>query len=308
MRIGVIMGGISTEREISLYTGKEMLYNLDEKKYEIYPITIDNKRDIFNKTQNIDFALLALHGKFGEDGTIQAILETLNIPYSGCGILSSALCMDKAMTKKILSSDGIKVPHDVVIQKFNDNIIDEFEYPVILKPVDGGSSIGVQLIETKNEIKKTIENSLKFNSEIMLEEYINGDEITCCILNGELLPIMSSKHGQKFLDYNSKYFDKCAKEYIVELDKELYKKVNDVCSKTWNLLKCSVYARIDIIIKNGEPYVIEVNTLPGMTKNSFFPKSAAAAGINFSTLLDLIIESSIYYRDMKIKKICSYNL
>jgi D-alanine-D-alanine ligase len=296
MRVGVIMGGISSEREISLRTGHEIAANLDETKYEVKTIIIDKKEDLIEKVKDIDFALLALHGKFGEDGTVQSVLQTLNIPYSGCNVLSSAVCMDKDMTKKVIKAAGINTAGWVIVRDDNSHnkaLVKELGFPVVVKPNSGGSSVATNLVYNENELRNAILEALKYDKEVMVEEYIKGDEITCCILNGEMLPVIVIKPQSNFFDYTSKYSDGGAEEVVVELQKDLHAVVEKMALDCWESLKCSVYARVDMLIRDGVPFMLEVNTLPGMTKNSLFPKSAKAAGMSFSMLLDKIIEYSI---------------
>ncbi|MBK1813979.1 D-alanine--D-alanine ligase [Clostridium sp. YIM B02505] len=299
MRVGVIMGGISSEREVSLNSGQSILANLDKDKYEIIPIVIDAKEDLFTKVKDIDFALLALHGKFGEDGTVQAVLQTMGIPYSGCDTLSSAVCMDKDMTKKILKSRDIRTASWFNVNSVEDIDyvkIDDLGYPVVVKPNNGGSSVATFVIKEKSEIEGAVIEALKWDKEVMIEKYIKGDEITCPILDGEMFPVLAIKPKSAFFDYTSKYSDGGADEFIVELEPTLHKQVEEMALATYNALKCSVYARVDMIVSEGIPYILEVNTLPGMTKNSLFPKSAAGKNVDFSKLLDLIIETSIKER------------
>jgi D-alanine-D-alanine ligase len=297
MKIGVIMGGNSSERDISLLTGKEMIENLDKNKYEVIKIEINSRKDLIEKVQNekIDFALLALHGKFGEDGGAQAILEGLNVPYSGSGMASSSLCMDKDITKRLMSTEGINTPRWITIKKHQEidyNLLVEIGYPVVVKPVSGGSSIGTFIVKNSEQVMDAVLGAFDYDDEIMIEKYINGTEITCCILAGRMLPIVSVKPNSEFFDYKSKYADNGSEESIIVLAPELQNKVEGFCNKCWNLFKCQVYARIDIIIKDNEPFVLEINTLPGMTKNSLFPKVARTINMDFSEFLDEIIELS----------------
>jgi D-alanine-D-alanine ligase len=296
MRVGVIMGGNSHERDISLLTGKEIIRNLDTNKYDVISICIKDQSDVIDKVKNIDFAFIALHGNFGEDGTIQAILESLNIQYSGSGILSSALCMDKDMSKRIFLVEDIKTPKWININKenyANFRLLKDMNYPLIVKPNNGGSSIGTFIVNKPIELENIIHKALSYDSDIMIEEYIDGDEITCCVLNGDVLPIISIKANSIFFDYNSKYSKDGAIEKVAILGEEVRKKVKAIAIKCWKVFKLKSYGRIDMIIKNDEIYVLEINTLPGMTETSLFPKSAAAEGIDFASLLDKIIEYSL---------------
>lgn len=296
MKIGVIMGGISAEREVSLSTGMQIIENLDKVKYEVVPIPINSEYEFIDSVKSLEFAFIALHGKFGEDGRIQAILESLGIPFSGCGVLASALCMDKNISKKLFLSEGIKTPTWIIVKdenKIDYSIIENMGYPLIVKPNSGGSSIGTILAHSIEELKAGVCEALKYDDEIIIEEYIKGEEITCPILNGEVLPVISINPKSEFFNYSSKYDNDGAEEKIIELPRTLSEKVEEICLKCWDSFKLKVYARIDMIIKDDEIYVLEINTLPGMTKNSLFPKSANAYGLSFSQLLDKIVQYSL---------------
>ncbi|MGL4774300.1 MAG: D-alanine--D-alanine ligase [Clostridium sp.] len=297
MKIGVIMGGISSEREISLKSGESIVNHIDTNKYEVVPIVIDKKEDIINKVSGIDFALLALHGQFGEDGTVQSVLQTLNIPYSGCGPLSSAACMDKDMTKSLLNVAGVRTAPWInlrCLEELNLEEIKKMGYPVVIKPTHGGSSVATFIIKNEDEVLEAVKEGFKWDNEVMIEKFIKGDEITCPILDNKMYPIVAIKPKGEFFDFTSKYQDGGADEFVIELDKTLHEEVEKMAFETFRALKCSVYARVDMIIaEGGVPYLLEVNTLPGMTKNSLFPKSAQGVNMSFSELLDKIIETSL---------------
>ncbi|WP_236895624.1 D-alanine--D-alanine ligase [Clostridium beijerinckii] len=297
MKIGVIMGGISSEREISLQSGKSIIENINKEKYEVLPIVIDKKEDIINKSKGIDFALLALHGQFGEDGTVQSVLQTLGIPYLGCGPLSSAMCMDKDVSKSVLEANGIRTAPWINLRK-GDNIdfskINELGYPVVVKPTHGGSSVATFIVKEEKEIENCVSEAFKWDSEVMIEKFIKGDEITCPVYNNKMLPVIAIKPKAEFFDFTSKYQDGGAEEIVVELEAELHKEVEKMALETYKALKCEVYSRVDMIVtEEGVPYILEINTLPGMTKNSLIPKSAAALNIGFSELIDMIIQDSL---------------
>ncbi|WP_343101434.1 D-alanine--D-alanine ligase [Romboutsia sp. MSSM.1001216sp_RTP31141st1_G3_RTP31141_220114] len=298
MKVGVIMGGVSSEREISLKSGRGILGSIDKSKYEVVEVILDSKQDIFEKAKGLDFALLALHGEFGEDGTVQAILEAMDIPYSGCGPLTSGLCMDKNMSKKILKEGNIPTAPWTTIKdldKIDYDKIEEIGYPLFIKPNSGGSSVATFLIKDKSEIYDAVKEVLKYDKEAMIEKYIKGEEYTSFILNGEVFPTISIKTENEFFDYEAKYSQdgKGAKEEVVYLDKDLQEKVNEVSKKCWDAFNCRVYVRVDVIISEGVPYVLELNTLPGMTATSLIPQSAKARGIEYSELIDKIIEYSL---------------
>ncbi|WML37070.1 D-alanine--D-alanine ligase [Clostridium sp. OS1-26] len=296
MKIGVIMGGISSEREVSLNSGREIVNYFDKNKYEVVPIVIDRKDDIIAKAKDIDVAFIALHGKFGEDGIIQAVLETMDVPYTGCGPLTSGVCMNKDITKKVLRSTGINTADWACVKSVEEidyDYIDKMGYPVFVKPNSGGSSVATNLIKKKEDIESAVRLALDYDTEVMIEKYIKGDEITCCILGGKMMPIIAIKPKAEFFDYTAKYADGGSDEIIVQFEEGLQKKIEEMALDCWKVLKCSVYVRVDMIIKDGVPYILELNTLPGMTKNSLFPKSAKAVNMSFTELLDQITEISL---------------
>lgn len=296
MRVGVIMGGTSSEKQVSMMTGKEMVAHLNKQKYDVVEILLEDHQEVIEKVQGIDVALLALHGKFGEDGTIQGVLETLGIPYTGSGLLASSLCMDKNMAKKILRYEGIATPDWMHLIRGEELPLQDIElmgYPLVVKPNAGGSSVGVQIVHNRNALLAAVSEVFKWDNEIIIEQYMIGEEITCPILNDKLLPVLSIKHTAVFFDYQAKYDDASTIEEPVELPLAIHDRVAKAAMTSYKSLKCSVYARVDMLIKEGVPYVLEVNTLPGMTQNSLLPKSALAAGISYSALLDSIIDSSL---------------
>lgn len=297
MKIGVIMGGISSEREVSLNSGREILNNMDKERYEPVEVVLDRKDDIYSKVEGIDFALLALHGKYGEDGTIQAILNSLDIPFSGCGVLSSAMCMDKDITKTILRQKEIRTADWIIIrsmEELDEEKIGSLGYPVVVKPNSGGSSVATFICKDFDEVHAGVREGFGYDTEIMVERFIKGDEITIPILGGEALPtlIIKAQKGS-FFDYKSKYEDGGAVEEIIELPEALQQEVNQMAKDAYAALKCEVYARIDFILKDGVPYLLELNTLPGMTKNSLFPKSAKGIGMSYKDLISKIIQISM---------------
>ncbi|UZQ49607.1 D-alanine--D-alanine ligase [Clostridium kluyveri] len=297
MKVGIIMGGISSEREVSLNSGKSIINYMDKNKYEIVPIVIDKKNDVFEKVKDIDFAFIALHGKFGEDGIIQSVFETMDIPYSGCSPLTSGICMDKDISKKLLYSANINTAKWICIKSIEDIDYDYLEnmgYPVVVKPNSGGSSVATTIIKKSEDIEEAARLAFNYDKEVMIEKYIEGDEITCCILDGTALPILAIKPNKgSFFDYTSKYADGGSEEIVVEFEKPLQSKIEEISLKCWELFKCKGYVRVDMILKDKVPYVLELNTLPGLTKNSLFPKSANGVNISFTELLDKIIQCSM---------------
>ncbi|HBJ1647799.1 D-alanine--D-alanine ligase [Clostridium botulinum] len=297
MKVGVIMGGISSEREISLKSGKSIVDSINKNKYEVVSIVIDEKEDIINKVKGIDFALLALHGQFGEDGTVQSVLQTLGIPYSGCGPLSSSMCMDKDISKCILKAANIRTAPWINLRK-NDEInyeeIEKMGYPVVVKPTHGGSSVATFIIKEEKDIKDAVIEGFKWDSEVIIEKFIKGDEITCPVFGDKMLPVVAIKPKAEFFDFTAKYADGGSDEFVIELPKKLHEEVEKMALATYKALKCEVYSRVDMIVTEDKvPYILEVNTLPGMTPNSLIPKSAAGVNISFPELIDMIIDESM---------------
>lgn len=297
MKVGVLMGGISSEREVSLSSGKSIMEHINKEKYEVVPVVIDKKEDVIEKTKGLDFAFLGLHGKFGEDGEVQSVLQSLNIPYSGCGPLSSGICMDKDLTKSVLKAKGIRTAKWINVKSVDEidyDKIEEMGYPVFIKPTNGGSSVATFKIKRKEDVEAAVVEGLKWDSEVLIEEFIKGDEITCPVFNGELFPVLAIKANSEFYNYEQKYSANGADHYPIKLEEKLHNEVEKMALGTYNALKCSVYARVDMIVtEEGVPYILEVNTLPGMTSTSLFPQSAADKGINYSEFIDLIIETSL---------------
>lgn len=302
MKIGVLMGGISSEREVSLRTGQEMMTHLDHNRYEVIPILIEQRADLITQVQEagIDFALLALHGQYGEDGTVQGALETLGIPYTGSGVLASSLCMNKQLSKMLLKAAGVDTPSGFFwrgMDEYDPQAVEQLGYPLIVKPNTGGSSIGVQLVQNEKELLPAVQEAFDLGQAILIEPYIKGVELTVAIMDDEVLPIIGirSAHSEWF-DYKAKYEVGGAEEKVIQLPPVIEQRVREAALASYRLLECKVYARVDIILVQDTPYVLEVNTLPGMTAGSLFPKSAAAAGMTYTQLLDRIIASSLQER------------
>lgn len=296
LRIGVIMGGDSDERVVSLLTGEEFIKHLNQDKYEIIRVEINKPKDILGIVDKIDFALLALYGKNGEDGKVQALLEALEIPYSGSGVVGSAICMDKNMSKLIMKSQNIKTPKWVMVKKeyeMNQNYFVGIKTPVIIKPNQGGSSIGINIAKTYKDIEQNMEKSFLYDNEVIVEEMIKGKEITCSMINGEIIPVLSIQPNTMFYDYEAKYSENDAIQKIAILEEEVINEVRVIAEKCWSLFKLRAYARIDLMINEEGIYVIEINTLPGMTRYSHMPKSAKAMGMSYGELLDKIISESL---------------
>ena len=301
LRVGVIRGGVSTEREVSLKTGSEIVANLNRDKYEVFDIVIDTEKEVYEKIKdlNLDFAYIALHGVFGEDGRIQAILQSLGIAYSGPGVMSSAVCMDKEFSKRIVSEYGVRIAKwkSVRVGETVDfeTVKKELGDHLIVKPNNGGSSIGVSFVETEEELKKGLELVFGMDKEALIEEVLHGVEISVPVIGGKVFPtIRIEALAGDYFDYESKYAKGGAKEYVFEFPEKVQAEINKFAQDSYYGLKCEGFARIDFMVVNEEtPYFMEVNTSPGMTAASLLPKSTASKGYSYSETLDLLIESSL---------------
>lgn len=299
--IGVVMGGVSTEREVSLNTGKAILGALIEKGYKAVGIDLDPKNFIHQLQDNhIEIVFNAMHGKYGEDGILQGVLEMLGIPYTGSGVLASAIAMDKSISKQLFVSADIPTPRYQRFEKhqFQEAIIKDilasFTFPVVVKASTQGSSIGVYIVEDSGSLAGAVTQAFEYSDCIIVEEFIKGKEVTVAVLGGvspkALPPIEIAPFSGKY-DYHSKY-TKGATNYIVpaKLNAAETQLIGEIALKTFRLLGCCGVARVDFMVnQKNQPYVLEVNTIPGMTATSLVPKAAAAAGIPFADLCEKLL-------------------
>lgn len=296
LKIAVLFGGVSSEREVSLRTGRAVQTSLVRCGYNV--IGIDADRDLAHKLvdSGAEVVFIALHGRHGEDGTVQGLLEILGLPYTGCGVLASSMTMDKVTTKRLLIQQGITTP-DFCVYRQGEN----FElftkqitrWPVIAKPAHEGSTIGVTIAKNSEELVEGLRCGLAYDQTILVEEFIQGDEATVSVLNGEALPVIQIVAKSGFYDFSSKY-TAGQTEYLLPapLPKEIYDELQNSASKAIASLGCIGAARADFMIKDGKTYCLEINTIPGMTETSLLPKAAAHAGISFDELVQRILESA----------------
>lgn len=294
MKICVIYAGISTERLVSISTAKQIINNLDRNKYEVSELRIDKPEDVFSlKDKDIDMVFIALHGKFGEDGKVQAILESMNIKYTGSGVLASAVCMDKDICKKIARFVGVRTANWWTVRKGETFEYDKKYEELIIKPNSGGSSIGVHFIHNQKELNEALEDIFSMDNEAIIEEVIHGEEMTVPVILGKAYPTLKIEALKgTWFDYRSKYEDGGAKEYVAKLDENLEKELKEFSEKLFYETKCRGYIRIDYLVKDNKAYFMEINNLPGLTANSLLPKSLASLGISYREVLDMIIEAS----------------
>lgn len=301
LSVALIAGGWSREREISLKSGESVYNALDKGKYEIK--RYDPSKDLLTlikDSKDIDIVLLLLHGKRGEDGSIQGLLDLLGLRYVGSGVLASALAMNKAISKELFRSAGLKVPREMLFSRNQDidqgKILSVLGRPAVVKPVAEGSSIGVRVCRTAEEIAGAIKDTFDISSEVMVEEYVEGREVSCAVLGNrspEALPVIeiTPRKEHQFFNYTAKYVPGASEEVCpARLPRHVFKKVQDYAIKAHCLLCCRNFSRSDMIVGGNEVYILETNTIPGMTENSLFPLAARTAGLSFSELMDRLIE------------------
>jgi len=295
-RVGVLYGGLSAEREVSLKSGKAVGLALQELGFMVSLIDVD--RDIFArlKEAKIEVVFIALHGAYGEDGTIQGGLEYLQIPYTGPGVMASSIAMNKVMTKRILVSHEILTP-DYTVPVISDSEVPvpPGGYPLVVKPVAEGSSLGLSIVTDAADLEPALIKAREFSRQVMIESYIPGIELTAAVLQGEPLPLIEIRARGGVYDYQAKY-TKGFSEYLVPapIDETIAHQVKDLAIASARALGCNRGAvRVDFRMDmNNRPYVIEINTVPGMTETSLLPQAAAAEGMDFVTLIDRILQGA----------------
>lgn len=299
-KIAVLCGGMSSERDVSLRSGKNCHAALQRLGYT-NAVLVDVDENIAQtlKDGKFEYAYNALHGKYGEDGCIQGLLEILKIPYSGCGVMSSALCMNKEYTKNILSTEkDISLIKSIFIRKGEDVVkaVNTLKYPLMIKPVSEGSSFGMSKVENETELIKAVTEAQKYNPDVLIEEYLVGICATVGVLeDGDktfATEILELRPKNEWYDYEAKY-TKGMTEFILpaEISDELTKKVKELAVKAHKTANCSGVSRVDFHIVNDIPYILEINTSPGMTDTSDLPAQAACMGIDYDTLVLLILNS-----------------
>ncbi len=300
-KIAVLSGGMSSEAEVSRRSGKGCYDALKRLGYtNVDLVEVDANITQVLKNGNYDFAYNALHGKFGEDGCIQGILEILQIPYTGCGVMASAVCMNKEYTKRILSTDkNIPLIKSVFVQKGDDvkEKTKDLNYPLITKPVCEGSSFGMTKVNTPQELEKAYQDAIKYNEDVLIEEYLVGICATVGVLEGEnglfATEILELRPKNEWYDYEAKY-TKGMTEFILpaELDENMTKQVKEIAINAFKIAGCKGVSRVDFLIVNNIPFVLEINTSPGMTETSDLPAQANAMGINYDNLVQIILNGA----------------
>jgi len=304
MKVLVLMGGTSEEREVSMRSGNAVYDALKSAGYAVERLILDQNN--LNQIEIIkpDVVFIALHGKFGEDGTIQGYLELIGIPYTGSGVTTSAICMDKVISKKLFAYEQIPTADFTVLSKseylkereqIENKLLQMIGLPVVVKPATQGSSIGTVIVKNQMDLIPALEQAFAYDREILIEKFIEGTEVTVAVLGNNsprVLPVIEITSENEFYDYQSKYTQGMCHHIIpARIDDNLTRQIEAICLRTYQVMGCRGVARIDIMIdKAGNTYVLEVNTIPGMTEMSLVPDAAKAAGISFEQLVDELIK------------------
>jgi D-alanine-D-alanine ligase len=304
LTIALLSGGISSEREVSIASGNQVYDALDHNKYNV--IRYDPKTDLHQLVMDapkIDAALIILHGPFGEDGTVQGLLDLLGIPYQGSGVLGSALGMNKLASKHLYEKSGLLVPPFMVLGQHDaldeDACIRRMGLPLVVKPVGSGSSVGISVVKSKNSIKEAVNEAFAQDDKVLIEAYIDGIELTGGVIGNdrvEALPLIEivPDKSYEFFDYEAKYTAGATREICpARINDAMTEKAQETAKTAHKALFCKGYSRTDMILKDQDIYVLETNTIPGMTATSLLPLAAGKAGIPFSRLLDRLIELSM---------------
>ena len=310
INLALLSGGISSEREVSLNSGDQVFDALDKKKYNI--IRYDPKTDLsrlISEASQIDAALIILHGPYGEDGTIQGLLELLDIPYQGSGVIGSSVAMNKLATKQMYELADLPTPPYMVLKQGDPiepaDLEERFGLPLVVKPLEAGSSVGMTIVKSESEIEMATQKAFKHGESIMLENFVDGVEITVGVVGNqplEALPIIEIVPGDayEFFDYEAKYTPGATREICpARISDALTQKAQTYAKMAHKSLFCEGYSRTDMIIQGDEIYILETNTIPGMTATSLLPQSAAEAGISFTELLDRLIDLGMERHERK---------
>ena len=298
-KIAVLCGGMSSEREVSLRSGKNCLAALQRLGYKSAQI-VDVSPNVMNDLKGFEYAYNTLHGKYGEDGCIQGVLEIMKIPYTGCGVMASAICMNKEYTKKVLSTNkNIPLIKSAYVKKGDDlmKAVKGLKYPLITKPVSEGSSFGMTKVNKPEELKAAYEEALKYNDDVLIEEFIDGFFVTVGVLEKDgkafATEILEIRTKTEWYDFDAKY-TKGLSEFIVPatgLSKEATELTKKIAVEAHETAGCSGVSRVDFMIKDDKPYFLEINTNPGMTDTSDLPAQAKVCGIDYDNLVLMILNS-----------------
>lgn len=302
IKVLLLMGGGGSEHEVSLSSGEQVLKNFDKEKYELIPMVMETQDLDLVKVKEFqpDVVFIALHGGVGEDGTIQKIFEDEGIKFIGCGSEASQVGMDKIKFLELVEKNGIPVPKGLNVTKgelVDLDVVKELGNKWVVKPAGQGSSVGVTIIDDLDKLDGALEESFKYEERAIIEEFLPGMEVSCGILGNKspmALPVIEICPKNNFFDYEAKYTTgKCEEIVPARLSEEITKKVQEYALKVFELVKAKGFIRVDFVIKEENPVILEMNTIPGLTPNSLLPKEAKAAGMEYPKLLDRMIELAL---------------
>ena len=306
-RIGVLAGGSSNEREISLRSGKAVHNALLTEGLDSIFLDVKNNISEIIKKSHIDVAFIALHGRFGEDGTVQRILEDAGIPYTGSGVRASALALDKAASKKVFIKNRIPVPAHIVLTRGSMDLggLDKLGIPIVVKPHMEGSSIGLSIVRDKKLLPDAINKAFEYGERVILEEYIDGRELTVGILDDKPLPVIEIVPKNRVYDYDAKYKDSDTKYLLpAPISENISEEARKLGVLAHKALGCRSFSRVDMMMRaSGDIFVLEVNTIPGMTERSLLPKAALVTGLRFNALCVKILENALKVKNGKAEEI-----
>lgn len=293
LNIAVMLGGPSAEREVSLRSGAAVAAALRSLGHVV--AEVDPRHGEFILPAGTDVVFLALHGTYGEDGTVQNQLDKLGVPYTGCSAEASRIAFDKVLTKRKCRDAGVPTAKFVVTSSLQTLFPKQLETPLVVKPVRQGSSVGLQFVEQVEDWKPALAESLKFDTEILVEEKVSGRETTVGILENEALPVVEVRPKSGAYDYHNKYTAGCTEYFCpADFDAATTKRIQSAALGAFRAIGGRDYARVDVMVRpNGEPVVLEVNTLPGMTETSLLPKAAAAAGLGYAALCQRMVDLAL---------------
>ena len=299
-KIAVLLGGTSAEREVSLNSGNAVLEALRKKGYDAHPIDPKTFPVATLKAQGFDRVFNILHGRGGEDGTMQGLLEQIGLPYTGCGVMASALTMDKMRTKMLWKAFGLPVAEMEIVtteNRVNLNpmaVVKKLGLPLMVKPSLEGSSVGLTKVKAVEELESAVDFALKFDRTVLIEEWLAGDEFTVPVLDGEVLPSIKIVPEGEFYDYDAKYISDNTQYFCpAGLTEAREQELRRLVKQAYDVVGCRGWSRIDVMADaEGKFRLVEVNTNPGMTSHSLFPKSAATVGYSFEQLVEKILELS----------------
>lgn len=297
LRVGVLMGGSSAERDISLKTGQSICESLRRRRYTVTPIDVDASLPQQLRAKKISVAFLALHGLGGEDGSVQGLLEVMNIPYTGSGISASAVCMDKGLTRVVLQAAGIPVPAGEILwaPEIPSRPPSKLGWPVVVKPCTEGSSIGVSVVKKSTEWRRAVSKAFRYGQQVVVEKYISGREVAVGVLGATIFPGVEVVAPGGLYDFRAKY-GKAATRYFcpAPLSTRLQRLLRELSAQAYQALGCRGAARVDFRIhSNGRPYILELNTIPGMTERSLLPMAAAQQGMTYDDLVEAMLHAAL---------------